>query len=126
MKKGFTLLELIIVVIIIGILVSMALPKFISVAEKARAAEGKGMIGSLRNAQLRYYAQNSKYTAAMADLDIAMTASTNFNDAVPTATSTNLAYALRKSSGYTLSIGEGGSISCGGGTAPLNCTAAGF
>jgi prepilin-type N-terminal cleavage/methylation domain-containing protein len=54
MKRAFTLLELIIVVIIIGILISVAIPQYTSVTEKARAAEGIQILGILRGAQIRY------------------------------------------------------------------------
>jgi len=49
MKKGFTLLEVIIVIIIIGILATLGLTQFGRIAEKARGAEAKAIIGTLRD-----------------------------------------------------------------------------
>jgi prepilin-type N-terminal cleavage/methylation domain-containing protein len=54
-KLSFTLLELIIVLVIISILVSLAIPRYQRAAEKARASEGVRILGALREAQIRYY-----------------------------------------------------------------------
>lgn len=70
MKKGFTLMELIIVVVIIGILAMVGLPQFFRVAERGRAAEGIALLGSIRGAQLRFAAERGTTTNAMANLDI--------------------------------------------------------
>jgi len=57
-KKGFTLLELLIVVIILGILASIALPQYTSTIEKARSGEAIINVGSIRTALDRYWYQN--------------------------------------------------------------------
>ena len=48
MKKGFSLIELLVVVLIIGILSSIALPQYTNAVEKARLSEALSMIGSLK------------------------------------------------------------------------------
>jgi len=73
-KKGFTLLELMIVVIIIGILATLAMPRFITAANRAREAEGRAILGSIRSAQLRYYLEWDAYTNTIGNLDIDLTA----------------------------------------------------
>jgi prepilin-type N-terminal cleavage/methylation domain-containing protein len=62
-RKGFTLLELLIVIIIIGILASIALPQYTSTIEKARSGEAVINIGSIRVALDRYWYQNSALPA---------------------------------------------------------------
>ncbi len=72
-KSGFTLLELIIVVLVIGILASLALPRYIRIAEKGRMSEGKSILGGIRTAQLRYSAEHGEFATAVGDLDVDFT-----------------------------------------------------
>lgn len=49
-NKGFTLIELIIVIVLLGLLAAAALPKFSDLESKARAASEDGVIGAFRSA----------------------------------------------------------------------------
>lgn len=70
-KKGFTLLEVLIVVIIIGVLASIALPQYTATIEKSKSAEAATNVGSLRTALDRYWYQNgATVTTTISDLDI--------------------------------------------------------
>ena len=55
MKKAFTLIELLIVVVIIGILASIAMPQYVKVIKKAKTAEALIKLGALRGAMDRYW-----------------------------------------------------------------------
>jgi type IV pilus assembly protein PilA len=60
-NKGFTLIELMIVVAIIGILAAIAIPNFMNYQCKAKQTEAKSLLGAIRTAQEAYYAEYSKY-----------------------------------------------------------------
>jgi len=69
-KKGYTLLELIIVVVVIGILASLAMPQYMKVTERAKAAEAKAILGAIRSSQYRQMAVNGTYASSIDDLDL--------------------------------------------------------
>ncbi len=66
--KGFTLIELMIVVAIIGILAAVAIPKFADLVTKSKEASVKGNLGSVRSAVSIYYGDlEGQYPANLAD-----------------------------------------------------------
>jgi prepilin-type N-terminal cleavage/methylation domain-containing protein len=67
-RKGFTLLELLVVIIIIGVLASVALPQFGKAVDRAREAEAANILGAILNAEFVYFQENNKFTATLTDL----------------------------------------------------------
>lgn len=64
-EKGFSLIELMIVVAIIGILATVAIPNFQRFQAKARQSEGKGYLASLYSAEKAFHAEWNTYTSSM-------------------------------------------------------------
>jgi len=67
--KGFTLIELILVVVIIGILASIAIPKFGNTKEKAYVAGMKADLRNLVTAQEAYFAEYVTYAPSLTNLE---------------------------------------------------------
>lgn len=68
MKKGFTLLELIVVIIILGILATLGFTQYTKVVEKGRTAEAKAILGNIRSAQEAYKLDYGAYTGTIGAL----------------------------------------------------------
>ena len=68
--KGFTLLELLVVVLIIGILAAVAVPQYKMAVGKAQFSTLKNITRSLTESAQRYYLANNIYPRKVADLDI--------------------------------------------------------
>ena len=70
--RGFTLLELLMVVIIIAILASIALPQYFKTVERSRGSEALQILATIRGAEQRYKAQSptNVYTLALTDIDV--------------------------------------------------------
>ena len=69
-ESGFTLIELVIVIVILGILAAVAIPKYEDMREQARVATVKGQLGSIRSAIAIQYARNAlNGTATFPTLD---------------------------------------------------------
>ena len=62
-RKGFTLVELMIVVAIIGILAAIAIPNFLNFRLKAKTSEAKSNLGAIRSTEVAYFAEWSFWVA---------------------------------------------------------------
>jgi prepilin-type N-terminal cleavage/methylation domain-containing protein len=60
-RKGFTLVEVLIVVTLIGILASLTLPRFIGQQERGRVAEAIGILSAIKRGQEVYFNENGRY-----------------------------------------------------------------
>jgi len=71
MKKAFTLLELVVVIIILGVLATLGLTQYGRMMERARRAEAKQIIGDMRKLAIAYWLANGTVTGiSNADVNI--------------------------------------------------------
>ena len=111
-SKGFTLIEVLIVVVIIGVLASLILPRMLSAPEKARVAEGNQMLGTMIRAQQANIDTGSSFVA-VADatstgwsaLGMSMPSSTQKQFTYTCSTTDSTCSAVRNSGTMKLSVG---------------------
>jgi type IV pilus assembly protein PilA len=72
-KTGFSLVELAVVVVIIGVLAAFAVPRFRASVERSKAAEAFNYLAAVQAAQERYHARQSTYADDLDVLDIKLT-----------------------------------------------------
>lgn len=65
-RKGFTLIELIMVIIVLGILATVAIPKFFNIQTQAKVSAEKGVVGGVRAGISTYYANQCATQASCA------------------------------------------------------------
>jgi MSHA pilin protein MshA len=101
-QKGFTLIELVVVIVVLGILAAFALPRYINLTVEARVASLNGLAGNIRSAVALARAQylvTGNIAAVTVDMDgvaVAVAAPTG----IPTGAADGITAALQALDGY--------------------------
>ena len=115
-ERGFTLVELIIVIAIIGVLAAIAIPQFASYRTRSFDSASQADLRNAITVQEAYYQDKLTYSAAVADLtgvQYGLFISSNVNISVAAASATGYTMTAWHSSGNETwqIVGPGGSIS---------------
>ena len=103
-KKGFTLIELVIVIVILGILAAFIVPRFAGLSKEARIGTVSSMDGALRSASTIVHSKAlTNNVAGLNSSSVTMEGNTTVDIAYgyPTGTVTGMGAALQSTSGFT-------------------------
>jgi len=76
-KKGFTLIELVMVMILLGILAIVAIPKYFDLQSDARTAAEQGVVGGVRAGIYTYFAKNVAFPGSLDAANVTSCGSSN-------------------------------------------------
>ena len=137
-ETAFTLLEVLIVVIILGVLASIALPNYYIAVERVRSAEGVSILDNILSSERRWATDNNNaFTNDMTNLDVSYSGFGNFSPIIATdfanplpalGENSELVQIRRNAEApfdYTLHITATGVVSCTVQDSPI-CTQMGY
>jgi prepilin-type N-terminal cleavage/methylation domain-containing protein len=62
-QRGFTLIELVMVIVILGVMAAVAIPKYYGIKKDAERSAAKGLFGGMQGTIANYYAKNKTFPA---------------------------------------------------------------
>ena len=78
-ERGFTLIELVVVLAILGILISLAVPRYLGVRKKAYKAEADNLLQEAKTLEWAYYQQYNSFDTTGASIGLAMPGGSHWN-----------------------------------------------
>src|SRR6478672_8974722 len=94
-NQGFTILELLVIIVIIGVLAAIALPSFLSCANKGKQSEAKSYVGSMNKGQQAYFMEKDTFANSIEKLGIGIKNQTaNYQYSLQTTPKTAFSYGV--------------------------------
>ena len=136
MQKGFTLIELMIVVAIIGILAAIAIPAYQNYTKRSHVSEGLSLAGGAKTGITEFYSSNNRWPGANGNTSVGLAPAGSIkgnavNSVLVNGSTIVITYSTKVEAGSTLIMkgtpsGGGMEWSCSGGTLdakfrPSNC-----
>lgn len=91
-KRGFTLIEVLVVVMILGVLAAISVPAYNKIIRKSRVSDGLNVLELLSSAEEKYYMQNEGYTSRLSRLNIPIKGEWQYGSAVDQLKTRNFEY----------------------------------
>ncbi len=73
---GFTLIEILVVMMIASLLFTIALPSFLGIAKKSKQSEAKQNVSAMNRSQQAYYLENDSFATQLSDLSVGISSQT--------------------------------------------------
>jgi type IV pilus assembly protein PilA len=128
-KKGFTLIELMIVVAIVGILAAVALPAYQDYTVRAKVTEALSLAGGAKTSVTEYYTAKAAFPSTNASAGIAAAGSINGNSVASVTVGANGVITIQMSSGGLPAGAKSKQVAltptAGGGSVTWKCAAGG-
>lgn len=122
-QQGFTIIELIVVIVVLGILAATAIPRFANVGVEARVASMRGVAGAMNSAKevvrAKWYAAGSTSLSTVSTVD-------GTSVSVTTGTGSTAGYPLATAAGMEAALSISGSIVCASAAGVTTCNPTGF
>jgi type IV pilus assembly protein PilE len=109
--RGFTLIELVVVVAIVGVLAGIALPSFLEQMRKSRRSEATTEIFRVAQAQERWRASNPSYTQNLGPTGLAVTGGANATSYTVPSGYYTLSVTAANATSYTIQAAAAGGMS---------------
>ena len=129
-KSGFTLIEIMITLIIVGLLSALVIPRFAGTIEKNKVSEAFSILSAVRQAQVVYEFETGNYSTTINNLDVTIPASDNYDTLfVDDVSSDRLIASVDSRSptfDYTIGILLAGTICCTSNAPATACETIGY
>ncbi len=78
-QRGFTLLELVVAVVVLGVLAAVAIPQYTSFVERSHVAQALSALDAIKTGMIAYHSMTGKFTGIIGDIGVSVGVNESFD-----------------------------------------------